>query len=45
MRAEVLSRKEGHVGADAFGRTGDAATGSSSCKLRCGKRTRFVGGP
>lgn len=34
MRAEALSRKEGHVGADAFGRTGDPATGSSSGKLK-----------
>jgi hypothetical protein len=28
MRAEVLSRKEGHVGAVAFSRTGDPATGN-----------------
>ena len=27
LRAEVLSRKEGHVGAVAFRRTGDPATG------------------
>jgi len=27
MRAEALSRKEGHVGAVAFSRTGDPATG------------------
>jgi hypothetical protein len=27
MRAEALSRKEGHVGAVAFSRTGDSATG------------------
>ena len=27
MRAEALSRKEGHVGAVAFSRTGDRATG------------------
>jgi hypothetical protein len=27
MRAETLSRKEGHVGALAFSRTGDPATG------------------
>ncbi len=27
MRAEALSRKEGHVGAIAFSRTGDPATG------------------
>jgi hypothetical protein len=26
MRAEALSRKEGHVGAVAFSRTGDPAT-------------------
>jgi hypothetical protein len=30
MRAEALSRKEGHVGAVAFHRTGDPATGSFS---------------
>lgn len=30
MRAEALSRKEGHVGAVAFGRTGDPATGNSA---------------
>jgi hypothetical protein len=30
MRAEALSRKEGHVGAVAFSRTGDAATGDFS---------------
>ena len=30
MRAEALSRKEGHVGAVAFGRTGDPATGNFS---------------
>ena len=28
MRAEALSRKEGHVGAVAFSRTGDPATGN-----------------
>jgi hypothetical protein len=27
IRAEALSRKEGHVGAVAFSRTGDPATG------------------
>jgi hypothetical protein len=27
MRAEALSRKQGHVGAIAFSRTGDPATG------------------
>jgi hypothetical protein len=27
MRAEALSRKEGHIGAVAFARTGDPATG------------------
>jgi hypothetical protein len=27
MRAEALSRKEGHTGAVAFSRTGDPATG------------------
>jgi hypothetical protein len=27
MRAEALSRKEGHVGAIAFSRSGDPATG------------------
>ena len=27
MRAEALSRREGHVGAVAFSRTGDPATG------------------
>jgi len=27
MRAEALSRKQGHVGAVAFSRTGDPATG------------------
>jgi hypothetical protein len=27
MRAEALARKEGHVGAVAFSRTGDSATG------------------
>jgi hypothetical protein len=27
MRADALSRKEGHVGAVAFSRTGDPATG------------------
>ena len=27
MRAEALSRKEGHIGAIAFSRTGDPATG------------------
>jgi hypothetical protein len=30
MRAEVLARKEGHVGAVAFSRTGDPATGDFS---------------
>jgi hypothetical protein len=30
MRAEVLSRKQGHVGAVAFNRTGDPATGDFS---------------
>ena len=30
MRAEELSRKEGHVGAVAFSRTGDPATGDFS---------------
>ena len=30
MRAEVVSRKEGHVGAVAFSRTGDPATGNFS---------------
>jgi hypothetical protein len=30
MRAEALWRKEGHVGAVAFGRTGDPATGDFS---------------
>jgi hypothetical protein len=30
MRAEALSRKEGHVGALAFSRTGDPATGDFS---------------
>jgi hypothetical protein len=30
MRAETLSRKEGHVGAVAFSRTGDPATGGFS---------------
>jgi hypothetical protein len=30
MRAEALSRKEGYVGAVAFSRTGDAATGDFS---------------
>jgi hypothetical protein len=30
MRAEALSRKEGHVGAVAFSRTGDPATGEFS---------------
>jgi hypothetical protein len=29
-RAEALSRKEGHVGAVAFSRTGDPATGNFS---------------
>lgn len=28
MRAEALSRKEGHIGAIAFSRTGDPATGN-----------------
>jgi hypothetical protein len=27
MRADMLSRKEGHIGAVAFSRTGDPATG------------------
>jgi hypothetical protein len=30
MRAEALSREEGHVGAIAFSRTGDPATGDFS---------------
>jgi hypothetical protein len=30
MRADALSRKEGHVGAVAFSRTGDPATGDFS---------------
>jgi hypothetical protein len=30
MRAEALSRKEGHVGTVAFSRTGDPATGDFS---------------
>jgi hypothetical protein len=30
MRAEALSRKPGHVGAIAFSRTGDPATGNFS---------------
>jgi hypothetical protein len=30
MRAEALSRKEGHIGAVAFSRTGDPATGEFS---------------
>jgi hypothetical protein len=30
MRAEALSRKEGHVGAVAFSRSGDPATGEFS---------------
>jgi hypothetical protein len=30
MRAEALSRKDGHVGAIAFSRTGDPATGEFS---------------
>jgi hypothetical protein len=30
MHAEALSRKEGHVGAIAFSRTGDPATGDFS---------------
>jgi hypothetical protein len=30
MRAEALSRKDGHVGAVAFSRTGDPATGDFS---------------
>jgi hypothetical protein len=30
MRAEALSRKEGYVGAVAFSRTGDPATGDFS---------------
>ena len=35
MRAEALSRKEGHVGAVAFGRTGDPATGDFSRQYCC----------
>jgi hypothetical protein len=30
MRAEAFSRKEGHIGAVAFSRTGDPATGDFS---------------
>jgi hypothetical protein len=30
MRAEALSRKEGHIGAVTFSRTGDVATGDFS---------------
>jgi hypothetical protein len=30
MRADALSRKEGHLGAVAFSRTGDPATGDFS---------------
>ena len=30
MRAEALSRKEGHIGAVAFSRSGDPATGDFS---------------
>jgi hypothetical protein len=30
IRAEALSRKDGHVGAVAFSRTGDPATGDFS---------------
>jgi hypothetical protein len=30
VRAEALSRKEGHIGAVAFSRTGDPATGDFS---------------
>jgi hypothetical protein len=30
MRAEALSRKDGHLGAVAFSRTGDPATGDFS---------------
>ena len=30
MRAEALSRREGHIGAIAFSRTGDPATGNFS---------------
>jgi hypothetical protein len=33
MRAEALSRKEGHVGAVAFSRTGDPATGNFSAAV------------
>jgi hypothetical protein len=32
MRAETLSRKEGHVGAVAFSRTGDPATRFSATR-------------
>ena len=37
MRAEALSRKEGHVGAVAFSRTGDPATGDFSDAKVIGK--------
>ena len=37
MRAEALSRKEGHIGAVAFSRTGDPATGDFSDRLRSAK--------
>ena len=37
MRAEALSRKEGHVGAVAFSRTGDPATGHFSDAIVIGK--------
>ena len=37
MRAEALSRKEGHVGAVAFSRTGDPATGVLSDAKVIGK--------
>jgi hypothetical protein len=37
MRAEALSRKEGHVGAIAFSRTGDPATGDFSDTTVIGK--------
>ena len=36
-RAEALSRKEGHVGAVAFSRTGDPATGDFSDAKVIGK--------
>jgi hypothetical protein len=37
MRAEALSRKEGHVGAVAFSRTGDPARGHFSDAIVIGK--------